>query len=200
MIRHPFPGAARGSGLKVDRCFGVGVSGVSEHGVILVDGYRIGPGSPLAFDGGEQSLNLALPSFYRGSAEVLIATCPEDLAVLCRPRAPFYKVISQALSVAEAADTILVPFNGRARFYGALRYDGAAVPNCTVVTAMRHYWGIGDTDFDLDTLNTYTAANFVESVATGFEETERGDELVVTVTGDVGLTYNLSLWAHDEGT
>lgn len=201
MNRFDFPaGVQRQAALVADRCFGVGIGNASEHGLVLVDGYQIGPGSPLVFgEGGAVNCRLDFPSFYRGNAQLLVAECPEELAVLCRPRPPYYQRFS-GTTTAETDFNISIPFSGRARFYGSLLYTGAGTPIGGPATKMRHWWGTGDTDFDTDTLNTYTAASFVEDVATGFEETERGDELVIRLNFDVGCTFRLSVWAHDEGT
>lgn len=201
MIRHDFPGVNRASTiLNVDRIYGVGIGGASEHGIAMVDGYPIGPRAPLIFDGGQQTrVGIALPSFYRGNAQVLVATCPQDIGALCCPRAPRY----QHFAVTTAAETDLllaIPFHGRSRLYAKVWYTGAGTPVLGLSTLLRHYWGTGVSDYDEDQLNHYGEASIAKEDATGLEETERGDELVLRLNTDTPCDFRVTVWAHDEGT
>lgn len=177
---------------------GVGIAPGSDVGCVFARGGRIiGPGSPLLISGTSDHTQVFRSTAYPGTVMLAFAKDADDLSLLCRPRPARYKLFSGTTGA--GADTALVvPYNGRERFYGVVQYSGAGTPAGTVQTRLRHYYDA--TNYDEDTLNSRTEATLPETLAAGFEETERGDEMSVVLNFDVAVTYRLHTWTHDAGT
>jgi hypothetical protein len=180
----------------------VGIGPDSEHGILRAGGQVLGPGSPALFDQDERQLDVEAVGFYPGVAQVVAVTCAAELAALLRPRAPYVapQGATFTLNAAETSAPYVVPCHGRARARAVL-YDANGSASQVVVAARRY---LADGSYKDETLNTYTAAADlpVAGSVKSYEETERCDALVLSVTSNgANKTFAwYSACALDEGT
>jgi hypothetical protein len=175
--------------------YGVAIGGKSRHGSAVVDGYRVFPGSPLLLPGSSNAApTIELEGFHPGGAHIVAATKPEEVPLLLARRAPFYEL---HFNDDEPANVDLtVPFHGRMRLNVEFRFS-AIGGSLSVSTKARSYFSDG-TARTSAALNTYAAAAFSANVLKLIEETERCDEMIISMTDINAAIYEIKVWAYDE--
>lgn len=191
-------GSVRQSTAPRANCYGIGIGGDSEHGFVLAGGRLVGPGSPLLLDGSEAEISIETISFLPGLVHVVIATCPAELAALCRPRPAWSKRVLRGMANDPDVEVMLVPFQGRKEL---VVQSSTQTEPVTLTTRAVHYDQNGAIYKGL--LNTYAVGGGYD--LTLAYETERCDAIELTWIGaeapaDPPDDVSFLVQAFDEGT